>query len=441
MSDERGKGTPQGWRQAERAYGQRSGSARWEQLKPFAPAGETTVAEGLHLIQDFGACVALLDPLPHHRILDLGAGSCWASDWLQRLGLSVVATDLSPDLLAVGRERLSLSGAARVACGDAEALPFRTATFDRVLCLNAMHHVPDVPRALREIARVLGAEGRAVFSEPGAGHAQQAHAVRAVQDFGVREADIDAGEFLDQCRAAGFPYVVLEPFSRVIPGYGLTADHWRTWRGLAASSRPRRALQTLRRALLELVGARKDTELFAEAFGSEALRVLRAAMHDHPIVIASKRPINRFLDRGDDRLPSLHATFCVIDTALAAPADANVLFALEVRNSGTTTWIAESTTRGHVRIGVQLLDAEHRLIDRDYARQFLPHDVHRGATLRATVSFQAPSQPGTYFVKIDLVSEGVSWFEPAGSKPAVHRLQVRGPESALLGLPDGVGRD
>jgi SAM-dependent methyltransferase len=439
MSDERGKVTPQDWRQAEKAYGQRSGSAPWERLKPFAPAGETTVAEGLHLIQDFGACVALLNPLPHHRILDLGAGSCWASDWLQRLGLSVVATDLSSDLLAVGRERLSLSGAARVACGDAEALPFRTATFDRVLCLNAMHHVPNVPRALREVVRVLSAEGRAVFSEPGAGHARQAHAVRAVQDFGVREADIDAGEFLDQCRAAGFPYVVLEPFSHVIAGHGLTADHWRTWRGLAASSRPRRAFQTLRRGLFELVGARKDTDLFAEAFGSEALRVLQAAMHDHPIVVASKRPFNRFLDRADDRLPSLHAMVQVVDASSAAQAGGKVLINLELRNTGTATWIAESTTRGHVRIGVQLLDAERRLIDRDYARQSLPHDVYRGATLRATVSFQAPSPPGTYFLKIDLVSEGVSWFEPAGSKPAVHRLLVAAP--VALELEDDEGRD
>src|SRR5260370_11548286 len=119
--------TRQDGRQAEKAYGQRSGSAGWERLKPFAPAGETTSAEGLHLIKDFGACVALLDPLPHHRILDLAAGGCWAADWLQRLGLSVVATDLSYDLLAIGRRRLAASGDAHVACGDAEALPFGSA--------------------------------------------------------------------------------------------------------------------------------------------------------------------------------------------------------------------------------------------------------------------------------------------------------------------------
>ena len=411
-------------RQAEKDYLRRSGAAPWERVKPFAPPGETTVAEGVRLIQDFGACVALLDPMPQHRILDLASGGGWAADWLQRLGLSVVAADLSSDLLAIGRERLARSGRAHVACGDAEALPFRTATFDRVLCLNAMHHLPNLPGALREIARVLGPEGRAVFSEPGAGHAQQAHALRAVQDFGVREADIDAAEFLDHCRAAGFPFVVLEPFARVHPGHGLTAEHWRTWRRLAGESRPRRAARTLLRGLLELVGARKDTELFAEAFGSEVLRVLGAAMKDHPIVIASKQPLDRFLGRSDDPGPAMSARVRLVDATPAAPAGATLLLTLEIQNSGAMTWIADENTRGHVRIGAQLLDAERRLLDRDHARQPLPRDVPAGATIHVGLSCKTPAAPGWYFVKIDLVSEGVSWFEPRGSKPAVHHLHV-----------------
>ena len=411
-------------RDAEKAYGRRSGSSPWERLKPFAPAGETTVEEGVHLIQDFGASVALLDPLPHHRILDLAAGACWAADWLQQLGLSVVAVDLSSDLLAIGRDRLSRTGAARVACGDAEALPFGTATFDRVLCLNAMHHVPDVPAALREVARVLGPDGRAVFSEPGAGHARQAHAVRAVEDFGVQEADIDASAFLDQCRAAGFPYVALEPYSHIIPGHGLTADHWRTWRALADESRPRRALRTLWRACLELAGARKNTELFLETFRAEAVRVLRQAILDHPIVVASKEPLEGFLNRWTDRTPPMRAAVRLLDAPSSSRPSTTIAIALEIRNNGTARWIADPNTRGYVRIGAQLLDAGHRLIDRDYARQPLPHDVAAGATIPAVLCCAAPPQPGAYFMKIDLVSEGVTWFEPLGSTPAVLRFDV-----------------
>ena len=216
----------------------------------------------------------------------------------------------------IGRERLSKTGAARVVTGDAEALPFSSGAFDRVICLNAIHHVPHIPTALGEVARVLNPDGLAVFSEPGVGHSEDAHARRAVQDFGVQEVDVDPTQFLDQCRAAGFAHVVLEPFARVVPGYGLTPELWRVWCSLAAASRPRRALSTLRQGIFELFGMRKETDLFTEAFSSEVLRVLHAAMQHHPIVVASKRPLDRFLSREHARQPALRATINVLDALL-----------------------------------------------------------------------------------------------------------------------------
>ena len=411
-------------RQAEKEYLRRSKSASWERIKPFAPSGETTLVEGLRLIQEFGACIALLDPSPHHKILDLGAGGGWASDWLQRLGLSVVASDLSFELLEIARQRLADSGRADAVCGDSEALPFRTSSFDRVLCLNTMHHMPDVGKALREIARVLTAGGRAVFAEPGVGHSQQPHAMRAVQEFGVQEADIDAADFLDQCKAAGFPFVVLEPFSHIVAGHGLTAEHWRNWGKRAAESRPRRAARTFRRALLELVGARKNSEIFAEAFGSEVLRVLGAAMQDHPIVVASKQPLDHFLARTEHPLPALNASIHIVDAREAVAAEEMVCLQVEIKNIGSMPWIADAQIRGHVRVGVQLLDDGRRLIDRDYARQPIARDVPSGHTISTDVRFKAPAAPGWYFLKVDLVSEGVSWFEAHGSAPTLHHLHV-----------------
>jgi 2-polyprenyl-3-methyl-5-hydroxy-6-metoxy-1,4-benzoquinol methylase len=411
-------------RQAEKEYLRRSKSNNWERLKPFAPPGHTTTLEGLHLIQDFGACLALLDPAPHHRILDLGAGGGWASDWLQRLGFSVVATDLSSDLLEIACHRLTESGKAHVACADAETLPFRTSSFDRVLCMNTMHHLPHSGKVLREIARVLNADGRAVFAEPGMGHSRQPHAIRAVQEFGVQEADIDAAEFLDQCKAAGLPFVVIEPFTHIAPGYGLTAQHWRNWRKLAAESRPRRAARTLRRAMLELVGARKNSDLFAEAFSSTILRVLGAAMQDHPIIVASKQPLDRFLARTENPLLALNASIRVVNAPEVVRAGETVCLQVEIQNTGRMTWIANARIRGHVRVGAQLLDNERRLIDRDYARQPITYDVPTGHTVSTNMLFKAPSTPGWYFLKVDLVSEGVSWFEPHGSTATLHRLHV-----------------
>ena len=60
---------------------------------------------------------------------------------------------------------------------------------------------------------------------------------------------------------------------------------------LAASKRPARALGKLWRAVLELLGAAKQSALFEEAFGMTLVRTLRSAMEDHPILVAAKRPL------------------------------------------------------------------------------------------------------------------------------------------------------
>jgi 2-polyprenyl-3-methyl-5-hydroxy-6-metoxy-1,4-benzoquinol methylase len=101
--------------------------------------GATTLAESLPLIHDFAIAVSALDVAPTHLILDLGAGACWCSEWLQRLNLRTVSVDISLELLQVGRTRLLQSGSPRIVAGDIECLPFASATFDRVICLNALN--------------------------------------------------------------------------------------------------------------------------------------------------------------------------------------------------------------------------------------------------------------------------------------------------------------
>ncbi|MBY0495490.1 MAG: methyltransferase domain-containing protein [Cyanobacteria bacterium] len=53
-----------------------------------------------------------------------------------------------------------------------QTLAFADDSFDGVLCMNALHHLPSYLQALREIHRVLKPGGRVVFSEPGTAHAQ-----------------------------------------------------------------------------------------------------------------------------------------------------------------------------------------------------------------------------------------------------------------------------
>lgn len=77
-----------------------------------------------------------------------------------------------------------------------------------------------------------------------------------------------------------------------------------------------------------------------------------------------------------------------------------------------------------VRLGTQLLTPDGRVLDQDYARTALPHDIEAGQWIDLDVHVPAPA-PGDYLLKFDLVSEGIDWFEACGSEPTVTPLQVR----------------
>ena len=109
--------------------------------------------------------------------------------------------DLSLDMLRAGRGR---PGAPiRAVAGDMEALPFRSGTFDKAVCFSALHHVPNMARAVGEIARVLAPDGVALFSEPGEGHGEAAVSAIATRDFGVLEQDVIVETFIRDCRDGG----------------------------------------------------------------------------------------------------------------------------------------------------------------------------------------------------------------------------------------------
>src|SRR5512136_861044 len=208
-------------KQSEKEYLRRTGARRWEEFKPFLPPGTQAGEESAYLILDFAVLLLTLNPLPSDLILDLGAGSCWCSEWLERLNFRTVSVDISHDMLTLGKARLSQAEGRRLVAGDIECLPFAGGSFQKAFCLNAFHHVPDTLKALREVARVLTPDGVVLFSEPGKGHAEKPASVAAMRDCGVLERDILISDFLDACIRAGFADARLQPMSHVIPRFDL----------------------------------------------------------------------------------------------------------------------------------------------------------------------------------------------------------------------------
>ena len=101
-------------------------------------------------------------------ILDAGCGTCAKSVLLAARGFDVVAMDFSEDALALARETLQRHGvAARVTLrqGDLLNMPFKDGEFRYIICWGVLMHVPEIRRALSELARVLAPGGVLVTSE------------------------------------------------------------------------------------------------------------------------------------------------------------------------------------------------------------------------------------------------------------------------------------
>jgi len=92
------------------------------------------------------------------RVLELGAGRCWFSAHLARLGAQVVAVDILEDeVMGLGCGRFFEEEGIRihrVLC-DMHRLPFRDGSFDVVAATATLHHSPHLPVLLGEAWRVL----------------------------------------------------------------------------------------------------------------------------------------------------------------------------------------------------------------------------------------------------------------------------------------------
>ncbi len=101
------------------------------------------------------------------RSLEIGSGTGYFTLNLLRAGVIEEATcsDISPGMLSTlsaNAERLGL--AVRTVPADAERLPFEDESFDLVLGHAVLHHIPDLPRAFAEFARMLAPGGTVLFA-------------------------------------------------------------------------------------------------------------------------------------------------------------------------------------------------------------------------------------------------------------------------------------
>jgi ubiquinone/menaquinone biosynthesis C-methylase UbiE len=104
-----------------------------------------------------GRLVVLVQPQADWEALDIATAAGHTAFAFAPHVAHVVAGDLTPEMLDVGRKLAAEKGLSNVRfeLADAEALPFADAQFDLVTCRIAPHHFPHIDRFLSEAHRVL----------------------------------------------------------------------------------------------------------------------------------------------------------------------------------------------------------------------------------------------------------------------------------------------
>lgn len=120
---------------------------------------------------EYDRFIAWLGLTPEHHVLEIASGSGGPALYLARkAGCRLTGLDSNEHGVATASALAARAGQAervRFMVADANLrLPFESGSFDALLCIDAMNHLPDRLAVLHDWHRVLRPGGRAIFTDP-----------------------------------------------------------------------------------------------------------------------------------------------------------------------------------------------------------------------------------------------------------------------------------
>ncbi len=342
---------------------------------------------------DFANMAVLLALPPASRILDVGCGSGWLSEYFARLGYQVKGIDISPSLIEMSRERVK-----GVPYGVDHETPLRCAfevhdielsplgdEFDAIVCYDSLHHFEDERSVVRNLAQMLPIGGQLFILEggrPEAGSASEKELQDVMEEFRTLESPFED----DYLRS------LLDE-----NGFALVGDYVSV-NGLFER-------QTIEGNRLPLPPA-------TNYYYFNCVKVCEEG---------------RASTVSDSRNPSILSASISAREPLAerlAPG-ATLVLPLSIQNTGDTLWLTGQTVRaGTVMPAVRVFDEHGTLVSEFHGEPPLPHAVAPGQTVQVKIEYKAPLRAGRYTVKVDLVDQRICWFEERGSQPFWCQLDV-----------------
>ncbi len=366
--------------------------------KPTKHQGDGMDAETHRHFCDFANIAVTLGLPAGSRILDVGCGSGWLSEYFARLGYQVKGIDISPTLVEMSRDRVArlpydVDHETTLRCSfevhDIELEPL-LAQFDAILCYDSLHHFEDEGAVMRHIAMMLPVGGILFILEgerPPPGSATEEELYGVMSEYGTLESPFDYGHLRQLLDEHGFAVI-----------------------GDYASVNGLFERDTIQDDLLPLKNVPMNYHYLA------CKKVVDGAPAS--TVPDSRRPgllRARIALTPGGRVPVRYRL---------APGQALDL-ELEIENTGDTLWLAGRETRtGIVMPGVRIRDDAGTLVSEFHGEPPLPRAVAPREKVRLKIEHGAPRCSGSYTLKFDLVDQQVCWFEDVGSEPLTIGFEV-----------------
>ncbi len=126
--------------------------------KQFAERDASRFTSKRHSIE-YREVLKLLNPKESDKILEIGCNSGKFVKILLQHCSNVVGVDISGHAIKV-------SGLPNLSIMSAEKLEFENESFDKIVCMHTIEHIPDIKKAVREMGRVTKRGGKIILVYP-----------------------------------------------------------------------------------------------------------------------------------------------------------------------------------------------------------------------------------------------------------------------------------